>query len=154
MRSVESSWLEQGRVDTSRQVLDAVARTLLLDADAHRHALALAGFAPAPDGDEPPDHGGAPDKDEAPGGDEASYDPGLRAVLDGWPDSPALLLGPALDVLAWNLAPWWDCRSVGDFAPRTVALTPEGSGQARPYGMTLLLAPRPQDAAVLVLAPR
>ncbi|GGP48173.1 MmyB family transcriptional regulator [Saccharothrix coeruleofusca] len=48
------TWLEQGRVETSRQVLDAVARALRLDGDAHRHVLALAGLrpseaAPAPD---------------------------------------------------------------------------------------------------------
>ncbi|MFF8656009.1 helix-turn-helix domain-containing protein [Streptomyces huasconensis] len=201
------TWLEQGRVDTSRQVLDAVARALRLDDASHRHALALAGFAPAP-GAPPPAHG-----------------PELRAVLDSWPDSPALLLGPALDILAWNrayarlwpdpaaipeerrnlllllvtdaphqrllpgwepvamdlyrhlrtradrhpaadgfrrltarlradrpdLAEWWACRSVGDFAPRTVEIVPEGMGGVpRTYGMTLLLAPQPQDAAILV----
>ncbi|MET8688021.1 helix-turn-helix domain-containing protein [Streptomyces sp. NPDC004732] len=203
------TWLEQGRVDTSRQVLDAVARALRLDADAHRHALALAGFAPA-----------AADR-------TASYDPDLRAMLDSWPDSPALLLGPALDILAWNraytavwpdpartpedrrnlllllvgdaphqrvlpgwesvatelyrhlrtradrspddesfrrltgrldsvrpdLAAWWACRSVGDFASRTVELTPEGERTPRTYGMTLLLTPRPQDASILVQTP-
>jgi transcriptional regulator with XRE-family HTH domain len=199
------TWLEQGRVDTSRQVLDAVARALRLDDASHRHALALAGFAPAP-GDARPAH-----------------DPELRAVLDSWPDSPALLLGPALDILAWNhayttlwpdpaafpedrrnlllllvtdarhqrllpgwepvamdlyrhlrtradrrpdaedfrhltgllrsarpdLADWWACRSVGDFAPRTVDITEDG-GSPRAYGMTMLLAPQPQDAAILV----
>ncbi|ATL27625.1 helix-turn-helix domain-containing protein [Streptomyces formicae] len=204
------TWIEQGRVDTSRQVLDSVARALRLDEAAHRHALALAGFAPAAEGR------------------TTSYDPNLRAVLDCWPDSPALLLGPALDILAWNrayaavwpdpddlpedrrnlllllvgdaphqrvlpdwepvamdlhrhfrtradrrpeaedlgrlagrldsvrpdLADWWTCRSVGDFAPRTVELTPGGEGTPRAYGMTLLLAPRPQDAAVLVQTPQ
>ncbi|MCF3121217.1 MULTISPECIES: helix-turn-helix domain-containing protein [Streptomyces] len=201
------TWLEQGRVDTSRQVLDAVARALRLDAAAHRHALTLAGFAPA--AEEP----GTPD------------DPVLRALLDSWPDSPALLLGPALDILAWNrayaalwpdpadlpperrnlllllvgdarhqrllpdwepvatelyrhlrtradrrpdsadfrrltarleaarpdLSAWWACRSVGDFAARTVALVPEDGGPARRYGMTLLLTPQAPDAAILVL---
>ncbi|WP_078868701.1 helix-turn-helix transcriptional regulator [Streptomyces sp. NRRL B-1347] len=75
------TWLEQGRVDTSRQVLDAVARTLRLDAAAHRHALALAGYAPcetAPAA--PPDH---------------------QPMLDSWP-TPAALLDPALDLHAWN----------------------------------------------------
>ncbi|THC54205.1 helix-turn-helix domain-containing protein [Streptomyces sp. A1499] len=204
------TWLEQGRVDTSRQVLDAVARALRLDAAAHRHALALAGFAFAPEGA------------------ATAYAPGLRAVLDGWPDSPALLLGPALDVLAWNraytavwpdpagvpeerrnlllllvgderhqrvlpgwepvamdlhrhvrtradhrppdegfarltgrlrsarpdLGEWWECRSVGDFAPRTVEITPRDEGLPRPYEMTLLLTPQPQDAAILVQTPK
>jgi transcriptional regulator with XRE-family HTH domain len=41
------TWLEQGRVETSRQVLTAVAGALRLDEAAHHHILALAGFAPA-----------------------------------------------------------------------------------------------------------
>ncbi|MEU7582635.1 helix-turn-helix domain-containing protein [Streptomyces sp. NPDC041068] len=211
------TWLEQGRVDTSRQVLAAVARALRLDDTAHRHALALAGFAPATEGR------------------DTSYDPNLRAMLDSWPDSPALLLGPALDILAWNSAytallpdpadtpeerrnlvlllvgdarhqqalpgwepvaidlyrhlrtradrrpgdegfrrlteqlrsarpdldAWWACRSIGDFASRTVEIVEtasqsgRGRGRApRPYAMNLLLTPQPQDAAVLVLTPR
>ncbi|MEU1015705.1 helix-turn-helix domain-containing protein [Streptomyces sp. NPDC005898] len=206
------TWLEQGRVDASRQVLDAVARALRLGREAHRHALALAGFtARQPDGDD-------------------AGDPGLRAVLDSWPDSPALLLGPALDILAWNRAyaalwpdpggfpeerrnlllllvrdpdhqrllpawepvamdlyrhvrtradrrphspalqgvtarlraerpdldHWWACRSVGDFASRTVEITPpDGSGAPpRAYGMTLLRAPRPSGAVLLVQTPK
>ncbi|MFF3642246.1 helix-turn-helix domain-containing protein [Streptomyces sp. NPDC002564] len=207
------TWLEQGRVDTSRQVLDAVARALRLDAVSHRHALALAGFAPVPQG--PPDR-------------DPGCDSGLRALLDSWPDSPALLLGPGLDVLAWNrahaalwpdpaelaedrrnlllllvtdarhqrllpgwepvamdlyrhfrtradrspgssalgrlaprlhaarpdLAHWWACRSVGDFAPRTVGITVPGERLPRAYDMTLLLAPQAPDAALLVQTPR
>ncbi|QEU94493.1 helix-turn-helix domain-containing protein [Streptomyces kanamyceticus] len=203
------TWLEQGRVDTSRQVLDAVARALRLDDAAHRHALALAGFAPAP------------------GGAEAPYDPALRTVLDSWPDSPALLLGPALDILASNRAyaavwpdpalipeerrnlllllvgdarhqrvlpgwepvaidlyrhlrtradrrpgnegfrrltdqlrsvrpdldAWWACRSIGDFASRTVEITPRDDRTPRTYGMTLLLTPQQQDTTILVLTP-
>lgn len=203
------TWLEQGRVDTSRQVLDAVARALRLDDAAHRHALALAGFAPV-----------AADR-------PAPYDPDLRAMLDSWPDSPALLLGPALDILAWNraytavwpdpadhpeerrnlllllvgderhqrvlpcwepvatelyrhlrtradrspedesfrrltgrldsvrpdLAAWWACRSVGDFASRSVELIPEGERTPRAYGMTLLLTPQPHETSILVQTP-
>ncbi|GGV43872.1 MmyB family transcriptional regulator [Streptomyces spectabilis] len=75
------TWLEQGRVDTSRQVLDAVARTLRLDAAAHRHALGLAGFATFETGPSTPvDH---------------------QPMLDGWA-TPAALLDPALDLRAWN----------------------------------------------------
>ncbi|MEV7191218.1 helix-turn-helix transcriptional regulator [Streptomyces sp. NPDC093510] len=203
------TWLEQGRVDTSRQVLDAVARALRLDDASHRHALALAGFAP-----------GA----TAP---RASYDPNLRALLDSWPGSPALLLGPAYDILAWNRAyadvwpdpakipeerrnlllllvadarhqrvlpgwesvavdlyrhlrtradrrpgdegfrrltdrlatarpdldDWWACRSVGDFAPRTVEITPQNDRTSHPYAMNLLLTPQPQDTTILAMAP-
>ncbi|MEU2559177.1 helix-turn-helix domain-containing protein [Streptomyces longispororuber] len=80
------TWLEQGRVDTSRQVLDAVARALRLDAAAHRHALALAGYAPT--GPAAP----------------ATAAPAHQRLLDGWPTTPALLLSPAFDVLAWNEA--------------------------------------------------
>ncbi|MEV0259633.1 helix-turn-helix transcriptional regulator [Streptomyces sp. NPDC050732] len=208
------TWLEQGRVDASRQVLDAVARALRLDDASHRHVLALAGFAPR--AAEP----------------RASYDPNLRGLLDSWPDSPALLLGPAHDILAWNRAytdvwpdpaqlpeeqrnvllllvgderhqqvlpgwesvamdlyrhlrtradrrpedegfrrltsrlrsarpdldDWWDCRSVGDFTPRTVTVTVEVTRQSdptpRPYAMNLLLTPQPQDTTILVMTPK
>ncbi|QDQ16382.1 helix-turn-helix domain-containing protein [Streptomyces spectabilis] len=75
------TWLEQGRVDTSRQVLDAVARTLRLDAAAHRHALALAGFAALETAPAVP----------------VDYQP----MLDSWA-TPAALLDPALDLCAWN----------------------------------------------------
>ncbi|MFK4064535.1 helix-turn-helix domain-containing protein [Streptomyces sp. NPDC029674] len=214
------TWLEQGRVDASRQVLDAVARALRLDDASHRHALALAGFAPRA------------------AGPYTSYDPNLRALLDSWPDSPALLLGPALDILARNRAyadvwpdpaelpderrnlllllvgderhqrvlpgwesvamdlyrhlrtradrrpedegfrrltgrlrsarpdldDWWACRSVGDFAPRTVTVTATATATVeitrqngptpRPYAMNLLLTPQPQDTTILVMTPK
>ncbi|MYS80939.1 helix-turn-helix domain-containing protein [Embleya scabrispora] len=77
------TWLEQGRVDTSRQVLESVARALRLDADARRHVLELAGFhVPADSGPAPAD--------------------ALRAMVESRPTSPALVLDRALDVLAWN----------------------------------------------------
>ncbi|MFI9584654.1 helix-turn-helix transcriptional regulator [Streptomyces sp. NPDC052236] len=82
------TWVEQGRVDTSRQVLDAVARALRMDSTARRHALALAGFVT-----EPPE-----------AGTDVSFDPAFRTMLDSWPDSPALLLDSTLDILAWNTA--------------------------------------------------
>ncbi|EPH44349.1 hypothetical protein STRAU_2587 [Streptomyces aurantiacus JA 4570] len=84
------TWLEQGRVDTSRQVLDAVARTLRMDEAAHAHARALAGFAP-------PELPAAPD---APRSSAAAHQP----MLDAWPASPALLLDSAFDILTWNKA--------------------------------------------------
>jgi transcriptional regulator with XRE-family HTH domain len=77
------TWLEQGRVDTSRQVLDAVSRALRLDPDAHGHVLSLAGLRPAP----------------------ADTDP--RAVphplLGAWP-GPAAVVDRHLDVVAANPA--------------------------------------------------
>ncbi|MEV0322722.1 helix-turn-helix domain-containing protein [Streptomyces sp. NPDC050658] len=84
------TWLEQGRVDTSRQVLDAVSRTLRLDMDAHRHVLSLAGFAPPPAAAGPPGVGEEHDN--------------LRALIDSWPNSPALALAPDLSITAWNAA--------------------------------------------------
>ena len=43
------TWLEQGRnISASEQVLDALARALLLDPDQHRHLRGLAGLTTAP----------------------------------------------------------------------------------------------------------
>ncbi|WP_461034993.1 helix-turn-helix domain-containing protein [Streptomyces mayteni] len=81
------TWLEQGRVAVSRQVVDAVCRALRMPSDAHRHALALAGFRPA----------------EPAAGDRAVA-PATRALIDGWPDSAALVLDERFDILAWNAA--------------------------------------------------
>lgn len=79
------TWLEQGRVDTSRQVLDAVGRALRLADAEHRHVLTLAGFAPPP-------------------AEETGDSTGLRRLIRAWPDSPALVLDPALGITAWNAA--------------------------------------------------
>jgi transcriptional regulator with XRE-family HTH domain len=82
------TWLEQGRVTASRQVLTSVARALRLDAAGLRHAMRLAGYhEPA-----------APDAE--PGGLAAA----VRPVLDSWPASPAVLLDRHFDLLAWNAA--------------------------------------------------
>ncbi|MEO6087378.1 MAG: helix-turn-helix transcriptional regulator [Umezawaea sp.] len=77
------TWLEQGRVDTSRQVLDAVSRALRLDPDAHGHVLSLAGLLPAP----------------ADTGAVAALSPLLRT----WP-GPAAVVDRHLDVVAANTA--------------------------------------------------
>ncbi|MFE2727430.1 helix-turn-helix domain-containing protein [Kitasatospora sp. NPDC059327] len=84
------TWLEQGRVSTSRQVVDAVCRALRMDPVAHRHALALAGFLP------PPPRAGqwAP---AVPG-------PDTLALVDSWHGTPALVLDERFDVLAANAA--------------------------------------------------
>ncbi|MFJ2652016.1 helix-turn-helix domain-containing protein [Streptomyces sp. NPDC087420] len=97
------TWLEQGRVETSRQVISAVARALRLDEAAHRHVLTLAGFVPAAPAPEP---GGADSADR-------SRDP-LVTMLESWRDSPALLLDDTLTVTASNTA----CATLWpDFAP-------------------------------------
>jgi transcriptional regulator with XRE-family HTH domain len=84
------TWLEQGRVTASRQVLEAVARALRLDAAGLRHALRLAGYH------------------ESPGPADAADREGLaaavRPVLDSWPASPAALLDRHFDLLGWNAA--------------------------------------------------
>jgi transcriptional regulator with XRE-family HTH domain len=83
------TWLEQGRdIKPSAQVLDALARTLRLDAAERAHVFHLARVElPLPAGDYPR---------EAP--------PELRAVVDGLMPNPAYLIGPRGDVLAWNPA--------------------------------------------------
>ncbi|ABD12128.1 transcriptional regulator [Frankia sp. CgS1] len=78
------TWLEQGRVAASRQVLEAVARALRLDDDGRRHALALAGLHTPP-----------ADRHH-------TLVKALRSVLDNWPNCPALLLDRRFDVTAWN----------------------------------------------------
>ncbi|MEV5749205.1 helix-turn-helix transcriptional regulator [Actinoallomurus sp. NPDC052308] len=78
------TWLEQGRVTVSRQVLDSVCGVLRMDARARRHALELAGF-----------HG-----ETAP---SAGLDD-LRRLIDAWPTTPALLLDQRLDITGWNSA--------------------------------------------------
>ncbi|SDO96322.1 Helix-turn-helix domain-containing protein [Actinopolyspora xinjiangensis] len=76
------TWLEQGRVNASRQVLDALASTLRLGEQQHRHVLALGGFQP--------------------GVGESADSARLSALLDEWSRSPALLLDHRFDVHAVN----------------------------------------------------
>ncbi|KOU13759.1 XRE family transcriptional regulator [Streptomyces sp. WM6372] len=81
--------LEQGReTSPSPQVIDAIAAALRLDREAHEHLRRLP-RAPHP-------RGGAPT------GGQDRVSPQLRRLLDGWPDTPAFVLGPSLDVLAYN----------------------------------------------------
>jgi transcriptional regulator with XRE-family HTH domain len=84
------TWLEQGRVTASRQVLEAVARALRLDPAGLRHAMRLAGHH-EPTG--PLDTDGS--------GHLAST---VQPVLDSWPTSPAVLLDRHFDLLGWNTA--------------------------------------------------
>ncbi|GAA3901146.1 helix-turn-helix transcriptional regulator [Streptomyces lacrimifluminis] len=78
--------LEQGReVDPSPRVLDSLGEVLRLDHDGRQHLYRLAGISPRP---------------EAAPVEEA--DVSLLELLHSWPDSPALVLGRAYDVLASN----------------------------------------------------
>ncbi|MFE7464115.1 helix-turn-helix domain-containing protein [Streptomyces sp. NPDC057499] len=93
------TWLEQGRVIPSRKVLEAVARTLGLDAVSYRHVLALSGLLPpAPDG--------------AGHGEVAAR---VQGLLDTWENSPAVLLDSRFDITAWNdayAAVWSDPAAI------------------------------------------
>lgn len=81
------TWLEQGRdINASEAVLDAVARTLLLDAHERDHLFTLAGVAPPP----------APE--------DAGITPELRAVLDRLEPFPAFVSNARYDLLAYNHA--------------------------------------------------
>ncbi|GAA1291549.1 helix-turn-helix transcriptional regulator [Pseudonocardia aurantiaca] len=82
------TWLEQGRdVAPSRQVLDALARTLLLSTTEHAHLLSLAGYsAPSPVAD--------PVAPTVPGH--------VRQFLDSLEEFPAYAIAPDWGILAWN----------------------------------------------------
>jgi transcriptional regulator with XRE-family HTH domain len=81
------TWLEQGRdITPSASVLDALARALDLDAPERRHLFDLAGVPLPP--------AAGPYPDEAP--------PELAELVRGLEPNPAYLVGPRLDVLAWN----------------------------------------------------
>ncbi|MBL1079068.1 helix-turn-helix domain-containing protein [Nocardia sp. 2] len=81
------TWLEQGRdVTASRQVIDALARTLRLDADQHRHLRFLAGFT------EP--------EEQRRDGDHAR----MQRLVDAMLPNAATVYDAAFDYLAWNSA--------------------------------------------------
>jgi len=83
------TWLEQGRpINVSSQVLDAVARTLFLDAAERDHLYRLAEVPQAPVVSEPPT--------ELPGH--------LDTVLGALDPLPAMLVDARTDVLRWNRA--------------------------------------------------
>ncbi|GLW45686.1 transcriptional regulator [Streptomyces sp. NBRC 14336] len=83
------TWLEQGRpINASPQVLDAVARTLRLDAPEREHLYHLAEvpFAPAP---------------QAPA---LAVGPDIRGILDALVPRPAVVYNARYDILAANAA--------------------------------------------------
>jgi transcriptional regulator with XRE-family HTH domain len=80
------TWLEQGRnIHPSRQVVDALARTLRLSPAEHEYLLRLAG------------HGGA-----APDAHTAGVPAHLRRLLDALSPSPAYVLTATWSIVAWN----------------------------------------------------
>ena len=83
------TWLEQGRpINASRDVLDALARTLTLSPAEHEHLLALA--SPSATVDQASDDTGAPDA--------------LLRLLESMEPQPSYVLGPSWDFVAWNRA--------------------------------------------------
>ncbi|MCG6495301.1 helix-turn-helix domain-containing protein [Kitasatospora sp. A2-31] len=87
--------LEQGRVgNPSDAVLDAVARSLRLDPDEARHLHRLARPRPA---------GRAAAEPPAPRGPQPVR-PMLARLLEQLHDTPAMVMGRRMDVLAWNPA--------------------------------------------------
>jgi transcriptional regulator with XRE-family HTH domain len=80
------TWLEQGRdIKVSEQVLEAVARTLLLDRDERAHLFVLAGCAPQPGPDVCP-----------------IATPWLRQMLTQLEPYPACVQNEKYDLLAYN----------------------------------------------------
>ncbi|GAA3080524.1 helix-turn-helix transcriptional regulator [Pseudonocardia yunnanensis] len=84
------TWLEQGReIKPSRQVLDALARTLRLSATEHNYILSLAGYS-APQPVPEPDSHAAP----AP----------VQRLLEALGGFPAYAISPDWSISAWNAA--------------------------------------------------
>ena len=127
--------LEQGTSrNASTEVLDALSRALGLADDEHRHLLDVAALARG--------------WKSVPAGDE-TLSAELAQVLSALGDVPALVLGRAMDVLAWNraghalTAPHLDVDSVADarhrpnsavnafLDPRTIALHADWPRKAR-----------------------
>ncbi|MFJ4771001.1 helix-turn-helix domain-containing protein [Streptomyces uncialis] len=78
--------VEQGRLQASAPVLEALARALRLDDDQRAYLHGLAGKGPAP-----------PRRRTA-----QRVRPQSRRLLDQLTEAPALLLGRHMDILAWN----------------------------------------------------
>ncbi|MFG2294223.1 helix-turn-helix transcriptional regulator [Streptomyces sp. NPDC048603] len=79
--------LEQGRERCpSPQILDAIGVALRLDREGRAHLYRLAGSAPEPGRAQP----------------QETVAPMLSRLLDGYADTPAFVLNPALDLLAAN----------------------------------------------------
>jgi transcriptional regulator with XRE-family HTH domain len=82
------TWLEQGRdISASAQVIDALARALLLDQDQHRHVRELAGLPP-PEPQTPDD----------------GMVPRLQLLVDAAMPSPASVYDSHFDYVVWNQA--------------------------------------------------
>ncbi|MGW7001735.1 helix-turn-helix transcriptional regulator [Streptomyces sp. NPDC054933] len=82
------TWLEQARdIQVSAQVLDAVARTLMLDPGERAHLFVLAGVS-----------------DPAPTKDCPTVTPAVRATMEQLEPLPACVMNSRYDILAYNRA--------------------------------------------------
>ncbi|MFD6445467.1 helix-turn-helix domain-containing protein [Promicromonospora sp. NPDC060204] len=81
--------LEQGRVAASASVLATLSSALRLDEDQQRYLYEIAGKADA-----------RPRRRRA----RQALRPAMRRLLDRLTDTPAIVLGKRMDVLAWNAA--------------------------------------------------
>ena len=139
--------LEQGRVGRpSPEVVDSLARALLLDEAERRHLFRLAAAI------EPPaDHG-----------DGARVRPGLALLVSSLEPSPAVLLSRRLDVLAFNptadalLGPFGDERNyarlvMGDPATRALHADWEEAARQTVALLRFASARHPDDAALQAL---
>ena len=82
------TWLEQGRdIKVSDQVLESIARTLLLDPDERAHLFTLAGST-----------------EQAPRGDCSPVTPAVLSLLDQLMPFPACVQTGKYDLLAYNTA--------------------------------------------------
>ncbi len=96
------TWLEQARdIQVSAQVVDSVARALMLDRGERSHLFALAGVV-----------------DPLPGTDTAGVTPGMRRMLERLDPLPACIQNARYDLLAYN-------RTYGQLMCDLDALAPE-----------------------------
>jgi transcriptional regulator with XRE-family HTH domain len=143
--------LEQGReTNPSGQVVDALARALRLDPDAHRHAHRLAGLAPKT----------TPSPERPTTG--AEVDPALLRLMDAFPTSVAYIVNHRLEVLAANdlaealLSPLADRRDMARslfYDPAARSLFDEWPDVARDtvYALRLASGREPQDQLLAAL---
>ncbi|WP_406490390.1 helix-turn-helix transcriptional regulator [Streptomyces sp. NBC_01604] len=100
--------MEQGRVSAvSADILDALAGVLRLDEEETRHLHRIAGATPRSG------HRQLTDRDQ-----KQTVRPALRHMLDSLMGQPALVMGRAMTVLAWNRAA---AALLGDFGNRAPA---------------------------------
>ncbi|MFJ5232163.1 helix-turn-helix transcriptional regulator [Kitasatospora sp. NPDC088391] len=85
------TWLEQGRgIQVSAQVLDSVARALLLDRNERSHLFTLAGA-----------------EDPVPVRECSTVSPSIRAMVSQLDPFPAVVISSRFDILAYNRAYTW-----------------------------------------------